>query len=234
MDYVIKKASGTPCLSDDFTNGEQWKNANIINVDIRMDRHFPLWKRLLGYGKKPLDDFMPETQLKLLYDDKAIYGLFKVKDKYLLARHTGFQDQVCEDSCVEIFIHPQNEKRYYNFEFNASGAFLNYNITNLRAGIYSEIPFTDGKKVEIFHSLPDKIYPEQVMENAVWYLGFSIPFAFFEKYGDNIKPPYSQQTWTAGVYKCSELSSHPHWLSWQALPKLDFHQPATFGKIRFE
>lgn len=233
MDYIIRKVSEAPALDADFNNGNLWKDANIINVDKRMERKYGFLMKLLGKGKKPQDDFVPETQLKLLYDNERIYGMFLVKDRYIRAVYTGYQEGVCEDSCVEIFIRPANEKRYYNYEFNAVGAMLNYNVTALRAGVYTPVPFGDGKKVEIYHSLPDTLDGELTGDRE-WRLAFSIPFSFFEKYADNVKGPYSGQTWTAGVYKCSELSSHPHWLTWQELPRLDFHQPNTFGNIVFE
>ena len=40
----------------------------------------------------------------------------------------------------------------------------------------------------------------------------------------------------ANFYKCGDLLSKPHFLSWQpiTLPKPDFHQPSFFGLLKME
>lgn len=40
---------------------------------------------------------------------------------------TNYQDQVCQDSCVELFISPKASRRL-DFEFNCGGVMLNYYI----------------------------------------------------------------------------------------------------------
>jgi len=122
--------------------------------------------------------------------------------------------------------------RYFNLEVSANGAMLLYNIERLREGVYSEIPVEDCATIERFHSLPNRVEPE-ITEPVTWRLGFRWPVAFFVKYA-GINPNLSGQEWTANATKCCEESSHPHWLSWQTLPKLDFHLPDSFGKIIFE
>jgi hypothetical protein len=47
-------------------------------------------------------------------------------------------------------------------------------------------------------------------------------------------PDLSGQTWRANLYKCADLSSHPHWGAWAEIgERLDFHQPSRFGEIAF-
>jgi hypothetical protein len=49
---------------------------------------------------------VPETLVKLQYDEKYIYGLFRVRDRFIRAVTLQDQEQVCLDSCVEFFIRP--------------------------------------------------------------------------------------------------------------------------------
>ena len=86
--------------------------------------------------------------------------------------------------------------------------------------------------IELFHTLPERI-TDEITEPVTWRLGFRIPVAFFVKYS-NINPELSGQKWTANFTKCADATSHPHWLSWQALPKCDFHLPDYFGELAFE
>ena len=82
-------------------------------------------------------------------------------------------------------------------------------------------------------SLPARMVPE-CKNNLNWTFYFAIPIAFFVKYGDNVNPALSGQTWRANITKCADDSSHPHWVSWQKLSKLDFHLPECYGELTFE
>jgi len=238
MSYVIRKASGPVALDGDFDSDPQWKNANVITPAIRMYRKhnifMKLWRKITGAEKREANDpYAPETRLKLLYDDKFIYGLFQVKDQYVRATASKFGDMTCVDSCVEFFIRPANNLRYFNFEFNAGGHLLLYNVTDLRGGIYKPIPESECKLIRRWHSLPEFIKPE-IADPVTWNLGFAIPIEFFVRFADGVSGALSGQTWTANVFKCAEKTSHPHWFTWQPLPKLDFHNPSCFAPVTFE
>lgn len=236
MSFLVKKVSGPVALDGDFENDPQWRTANTIFVANRMYPKYNIfqkaWRKLTGVQDPP-DDFAPETELKLLHDGKKIYGLFRVRDHYVRATASRFGEQACLDSCVEFFLRPANNLRYYNFEFTAGGYLLLYNITHLRKKKYTVIPREDIETIERSHSLPAVIDPE-ITVPTTWYLGFAAPVSFFVKYGDGVSPELSGQTWTANVFKCGDATSHPHWLTWQPLPKLDFHQPECFAPITFE
>ena len=90
----------------------------------------------------------------------------------------------------------------------------------------------DLDTIKRFHTLP-KIVDSEIQEPVVWRLGFAIPLSFFEKYS-GINPKLSGQVWHANFTKCADKTSHPHWLSWLKLSKLDFHLPKEFGELVFE
>lgn len=236
--YLVKKTAFPPALDGDYDSAPGWAEAGEITPAIRMYPRYSLFRRLLrkisGTEKRELSDpYSPETSLKLLYDTENLYGLFRVKDQYVRALSTQYGEPACTDSCVEFFIRPPKNLRYYNFEFTAGGHMLLCNITALRKGHFTPVPQEDCDSVRRVHSLPAKIDPE-ITEPVTWTLGFTIPVNFFVKYGDNVDRDLSGQVWTGNVFKCGDKTSHPHWFTWQPLPKLDFHQPDCFAEIAFE
>lgn len=250
MGFIVKKATAPVALDGDFENDPQWKNANTISIANRMYPKYNFFKRLLrkwngSEEKEKNDPYCPVTDLKVLYDDQFIYALFRVQDQYVKTVASKYGDQACEDSCVEFFVKPGNTDRYYNFELTAGGFMLLYNIRDLRGGDFFPVSEDEIKKIRIYHSLPSIIDPEikelvsfdekgNLQRSPItWYAGFAVPIELFAKLGDGFNGKLSGQTWTANAYKCAG-SSHPHWLTWLPIPKLDFHLPAYFGDITFE
>lgn len=184
----------------------------------------------------------PIVNARLAYDAKMLHGIFRVKDRYVVCRHTAYQDPVCGDSCVEFFVQPRPEKGYFNFEFNCGGAFLVYYVedntpvqkpdgtTEFRR--FVKIPWELGSLVRIAHSQPQMVDPEE--EGPItWTLEFQIPFSLLETYCGALGDPHGQ-TWRANFYKCADNSSHPHWASWSPIgDRLSFHQPSVFGFLNF-
>lgn len=237
MAYIVKRAAEQVALTGGFSAGA-WADANVIRLENRMYPKYnifqKLWRKWTGIAEREAQDpYAPETELKLLYDDNFIYGMFHVKDQYVRATEKVYGQQACLDSCVEFFIRPANHKRYFNFEFTAGGFLLLYHVENLRKKKFSVVTEDDCNSVLRKSSLPAVIEPE-ITDPTVWTLGFAIPLSLFAKYGGEIAPDLSGQTWTGNVFKCGDETSHPHWFTWQPLPKLDFHLPACFAEITFE
>ena len=48
-----------------------------------------------------------------------------------------------------------------------------------------------------------------------------------------VNPESLPDTLKANFYKCGDLTSHPHYLSWSPIgtPKPDFHRPEYFGEL---
>lgn len=216
MSYLVKKTP-VPAALDAAWDSPVWNGAVELKLDYVFSRS---------------SDHHPDTRVKMLYDDRNIYGLFQVHDRYVKALAEKNQAQVCLDSCVEFFVKPAGAELYFNFEMNCGGTILLYHVRNCRAGDYTPIPESDLATIERFHTLPERV-PVEITEPVTWRLGFRIPIAFFVKYS-KINPDLSGQKWTANFTKCADHTSHPHWISWQALPKCDFHQPDHFGELLFE
>ena len=155
MSYLVKKAA-VPVKLDAAWDSPAWSNAVELKLDYVFDRSSP---------------HHPDTRIKMLYDNRNVYGLFQVKDQYVKAVAEKNQDQVCRDSCVEFFVKPANAERYFNFEMNCGGKILLYHVRN-----YIPVPADDLATIELFHTLPERI-TDEITEPVTWRLGFRIPVA---------------------------------------------------------
>jgi len=181
-------------------------------------------------------DHRPITQCKLLYDERAIFGIFRVEDQFVRCVHKSFQDDVWKDSCVELFIQIEACPGYFNFEFNCGGALLaSYVIdpTRVDGRLRACTPLSplEDRQIRRYASLPPVVEPE-IVTPCLWYLEFALPLRIMELYAGDLWE-IRGQVWRANVYKCGNETSHPHWASWQPLKERNFHDPDSFGRIEF-
>ena len=176
----------------------------------------------------------PRAGVYLAHRSEAILLHFAVEDRFVIARHTRYQDPVCRDSCVEAFLEPVAGRGYFNFEFNCCGTMLaSYCPVPIHEGGHTMLPVESGGKVGIYASLAGPI--QQEVETPVhWTLTARIPLAVMEPYVGRLSP-LSGAVWRGNFYKCADDSSHPHWASWRPVGEpLNFHKPSHFGSIRFQ
>jgi len=179
----------------------------------------------------------------MLYDATMLYGLFCVRDRYVVCTHPGYQNHAYKDSCVEFFVQPRPGRGHLNFEMSCGGGLLLFHIRDCTPlndparpddefADYVKVPPEAGSQVVIHHSLPEIVEPE-IREDVEWLLQFHIPLALLETYVGPLGDLAGQE-WRANFNKCADDSSHPHWGTWAPLgEELNFHQPARFGTIRF-
>lgn len=180
----------------------------------------------------------PTTQARLVYSATGLHGIFRVRDQFVRAVRTEYQDPVWKDSCVEFFVQPKENSGYFNFEMNCGGALLCTYITDptrLPGGALSKfvrVPPELGETVKIRSTLPRRVDPE-IVEPTQWELAFSIPFAVLEAFVGPLGT-VSGQCWRGNFFKCAEDNSHPHWASWSPVDEFNFHLPRCFGRLRLE
>jgi len=184
----------------------------------------------MGNSLRPL----PHVEFRIAYDADALYLFYEVEEYAVraVARHHG--DMVCGDSCVEFFFSPSADLSagYFNLEMNCGGtALLEY-----RSADGSRIHKTTAQEfqgAEILTSLPRIVEPER-KGPVVWTLTARIPFQVLQK----IHPfptPEPGTLWRGNFFKCGDLTSRPHWLTWAKVnrPEPAFHVPEAFGKLIF-
>ena len=219
MVYTVSRAQIPPEVNAQWEK-EPWLSTPALSLNNYM-------------GDKP--EHFPKVQAKLVYDDQAIYVIFRVQDKYVRAVAKKYQDSVYKDSCVEFFFTPSEDigEGYFNLEMNCGGNALFHHQKKPRRESVA-ISEQDFNKLTIAHSLPELIDPE-IKVDTTWTLEYRLPFSILEKYANVIKPE-SGVKWRANFFKCADDCSHPHWLTWSSVdyPKPQFHLPQYFGTLIFK
>ena len=199
MKYTIKRTNVAPAM--DFAwDGACWKDAETAELtNLRPE----------GSGHRPV------VKVRVLHDDRNLYGIYQVQDRYVLAEKEGFQAPVCEDSCVEFFFKPPVGPGYFNLEMSAGGAYLMSYVRNHKR---TKTGFEDYTMLS------------EITEPVTWYAQFALPMAALEPYCGAI-PSLDGAKWRGNFYKCADHSSHPHWLTWNPVSVLNFHLPDCFAEI---
>jgi len=187
-------------------------------------------------------DHRPDVRARMLYGPDELFVRFQVQDRYVRAAHIGYQAMVCFDSCVEVFLRPKADAApphggYINFETSCGGSLHCSYIEDARRvpggfAKFARIPLELGSRVQILHSLPQRI-EEEIPGPIEWFVQLAIPFDLFEYYVGPVRPVSGTQ-WLGNLFKCADKCSHPHWASWASIGgTLSFHQPAFFAPIIF-
>jgi hypothetical protein len=221
MEYRIRQAAAPP------PPGAGWEHPAWQRADTLEVAHF----RPEGSAHRP------RTRARLLHAAGGLHGLFLVEDRHVRSVHTRFQDPVCEDSCVELFLEPREGHGYFNLEFNAGGTLHASHVRDPRRvpggfAAFTRLTEDDARRVTVQASLPPVIDPE-IGEPVTWRLGFFLPTAVLEAYVGPLGP-LTGQVWRGNFYKCGDRTSHPHWAAWSPVDELNFHLPRCFGTLRFD
>lgn len=195
--YNVTLINGEP-------TADTWNSVPIAKLDVMCFPEFP----------SPY-----QTEAQLVYNDRALFVHMKTNERQLRAHNSNRNDEVCEDSCMEFFIAPDNDDiRYFNFELNPIGTLLLY-VCNKRIEM---VPTTDDARIFNIKS---------IISNDGWELFYEIPFSFMTKYFNKISP-----TMIANFHKCGEKTEPRHFSAWnkpEGAPP-DFHRPEDFGLLTFE
>jgi hypothetical protein len=163
----------------------------------------------------------------MAYGDDAIFLKFIVREQHLRAAYKQINDPVWNDSCVEFFIGFDNDRAYYNLEFNALGTFVaGYGIDRKRV-VPQPTVISNIKCFTTNNIAGDGSFPFN------WILTVSIPFSVFYKHHiTTLKGKLCR----GNFYKCGDELPEPRYLCWHNIiaDKPNFHLPAYFGNIVFE
>jgi hypothetical protein len=174
-------------------------------------------------------DYKPAVELAIAYSDREIFLKYFVTENYFKAEKTETNQMVCEDSCVEFFVSPEDDGIYYNLEFNGIGTCLlgtgtgRENSTRANPEVVS--------KIRRLSTAGDKPVRERVGEYR-WELTVAIPYdVFFHHDVKDLKG----KTFRANFYKCGDMLSVPHYVTWNPVgtENPDYHQPKYFGLLKF-
>jgi hypothetical protein len=174
-------------------------------------------------------DYKPDVALSIAYSDNEIYLKYFIKENYFKAEKTDTNQMVCEDSCVEFFVSPEDDGVYYNMEFNAIGTCL-LGVGTDRADSTRVNPAIISKIRRLTTAGPEP-FTEKTGE-YVWAITIAIPFeVFFRHKITDLKG----KIFRANFYKCGDKLTVPHYVTWNpvATEQPDYHQPKHFGLLKF-
>lgn len=182
---------------------------------------------LQNWGEK---GYVPSVGFTIGYTNKEILLKYWVLENYFLARCTGPNQKVYEDSCVEFFVSPSDDGIYYNFEFNAIGACLLGCGAQRSDNIHLDPQIIS--KIRINPSLGFEPVIEEIKGVTKWSLTVAIPFEVFTMHKIC---ELKGKLFKGNFYKCGDKLSAPHYLTWApiATERPDFHRPEFFGEIEF-
>ncbi|MEN8127206.1 MAG: carbohydrate-binding family 9-like protein [Planctomycetota bacterium] len=219
-EYIVKRCSESIAIDADW-NKPLWQGVEPIEIGL------PHWLTQ--------SEHLPRTEVKLQYDPKNFYVIFRVQDRYVRAMATGVHGEIWKDSCVEFFFAPYSGQgtSYLNLEVNCCGVPLMQHHDGPRTGSCF-LNVEQCQQIEIAASMQGPIEKE-ITEPLTWTLEYRLPYEILTAYPEFEKPAPGV-CWRANFYKCADDSSHPHWLAWSLINRQqpDFHRPEFFGVLQFE
>lgn len=167
-----------------------------------------------------------KASFNIAHSDETILIRYSVSEKNIRSIYTNYNDPVYRDSCVEFFIALNNDKAYYNFEFNCSGTVL--------AG-YGEgkdrelLPTNKLQLIKTYTKISSSPNSDSTIK---WELTVEIPFNVFVK---NKVDSLKGQQCRVNFYKCGDDLPEPHFLTWSHIQASapNFHLPEYFGQLTF-
>ncbi len=215
--YKVHRVSAKPPLTGDVA-GTVWQNAEVAKIS-----EFPWYKSGDRQG----------TEVRVLYDKKAIYLQFICEDKHISSAVTELNGLVCVDSCVEFFASPHPGKLdYFNFEANCCGVVhFGYGpIPKVRNLITPEL----ASKIQIATSINTPTKEESPDDNG-WWLAVAIPFDVLREFTGLAEAPKAGTVWRGNFYRCGGKTDD-QFACWSPVvyERPNFHAPDQFGELLFD
>ena len=198
-------------------------NAAINEVSFFLDS---VQRNKLKYFPWKAYDYHPNVHFAIAYGTDCIFLKYYVNEKFIRAANGAANGPVYEDTCVEFFFSFENEKAYYNFEFNCVGtALIGYGETKTERELLPAPLISKIKYQSVINN-------DQPGKDIHWELTVAIPFSLFSH---NKPDTMKGKKCRANFYKCGDSLPMPHFASWSNIkwPEPNFHLPEFFGSVHF-
>jgi hypothetical protein len=203
------------------------KQPDLSEVSARLDSHGP--GELIDILNWENYNYRPDVWFNIAYTEREILLKYYVNEAFIKAEKTESNQMVCEDSCVEFFVSPAEDRIYYNFEFNPIGTCLLGAGTCRKDSSLAPVSVIDG--IRRMGSSGTKPFKEKKGKHA-WSITVAIPKEAFFRH--KLKDFYGK-IFRANFYKCGDKLAQPHYLTWNPVgtKNPDYHQPDFFGVLKF-
>ncbi len=183
-------------------------------------------RNLLNQISWPAYNYLPDVHFAMAYGSDSVFLKYYVNEKFIRAANGAANDPVYQDSCVEFFISFDDEKSYYNFEFNCIGtAMVGYGEGKMNRELLPKNLISQIKYQCVINN-------DQPGNDIHWELTVGIPISLF---WHNPLTELKDKKCRANFYKCGDQLPEPHFVSWLVIQSLqpDFHLPEFFGSLHF-
>src|ERR1700744_4408189 len=204
------------------------KNTSILDISLMLDKQECNSIDTEPWPAYPEYVDLPKVTFSIAHSKDILYIKYDVKEHEVLARYKQINDPVYKDSCVEFFIGFNDDKSYYNIEFNRLGTCLGRfgsereNRTSLPVDLLEKIKYD-----RTLHQI------KEGNDTAInWTLTVAIPIEVFCYHQFN---SIQHKKSRVNFFKCGDDLSQPHYLAWNNIiaAEPDFHLPQFFGKAEF-
>ncbi len=194
--FTIRRCDNAPEV-DGLLDDPCWQNAGKIT-------------NLKAIGKE-LKDAVPDTEVKVTYDDRNFYISFVCHEpemQKIVAKNVNGNEQIFKDDCIEIFLDTKQNQQYFHIALNSN---------NVIYDIKSDNGLWHGK------------YHTAVTRHAdKWQAEIAIPF---ETLGiTSIKPG---DRWNVNFCRTRQVPPKSFG-TWAYLPFSGFNEPRRFETIAFK
>lgn len=198
--YTMKKVQGAP----------NWSEHTVLPIDTL------LWTEFTDVT----------AQAQICYDDENFYLRLEAVEPNIrmVNQETDLLAEICEDSCLEFFLQPDNSRvDYFNFEINPNRA--------VYLGVGPDLPANIRLIVPEVQALLDI---QTAFTEKGWVLTYRVPFAFIRRFFPNFAPKKGDHV-RANFYKCGDETANPHFWAWSpiTIDEPAFHVPSDFGYLIF-
>ena len=214
---LLPKLSGQVTIDGEL-NEKVWAKAARLEPFFRND----------GVGPE-----REHTEVRLWYDDQALYLGWKCKDMDIQATFTNRDSKFWEEEVVEFFVTPKEITRYFELQWNPLGGVFDAIITNtldekgISKSFQGDWSYT-AKGMKSAVKLKGTVNNDHDKDDY-WQVEVMVPFS------DLGQPaPKPGEIWRANFYRFNRTHGKPvEELSWSPTRLPGFHQPGRFGYLEF-
>lgn len=170
------------------------------------------------------NDGTEEAFFSAVWNEAVIIVRFLTRKAPIVCRNFADMASVSDDSCVEVFLRPEEDGEYWNLEFNIA-EFINASHRLVRN---AKTPLTPEECAAVVRRSTIRVVsPEEGNRRDEWGFEVHVPWRIL-----GVEPRKGMRM-TGNFYACAGKADIPYYLSWApiATEKPDFHRPDFFVEI---
>ena len=182
------------------------------------------------------------TQVRMAWDDQAIYLLFTAEDPDVWSVMRNRDDHLWNEEVVEIFADPDGDGlNYAEIEVNSLGTVLDLLMSRpWKQGGTGDFSWNPAHEVAV-HVEGSPNDPSD--EDQYWSTEMALPWEAFragslDVAGDRSLPPAPGDQWRFNFYRYERIrkngeETEVEYSAWSPVGRVDFHVPERFGIVVF-